>query len=258
MNSSFIQMDSVEYCYENVTKSCIKLSRSVGERAALYFVCVVTVLITVGGNLVVIISISHFKQLHSPNNLLVLTLAIADFLLGIFKNIRKFTNERRPFDPSCSFEWFECCWYMGSFYCNLELCFEALFSNTSVKVMSAQDFPGSSSFASLLDCEECDVCKKTSSFCWEIELLCNAETLAFRTYSNWDPARVHVPEWERQQLLHPLWSSPGQKGQTKSPLQAGNVQWPHTAQQRGREEEERGLSIPSVLLSCARSEYSGQ
>ncbi|XP_066571183.1 trace amine-associated receptor 13c-like [Amia ocellicauda] len=120
MNSSFIQMDSVEYCFENVTKSCIKLSRSVRERSLLYFVFVLAVLITVGGNLVVIISISHFKQLHSPNNLLVLSLAIADFLLGLFV---------LPFSMIRSVE---TCWYMGSFFCKVHTCIDNLLCTTSI------------------------------------------------------------------------------------------------------------------------------
>ncbi|XP_066571195.1 trace amine-associated receptor 13c-like [Amia ocellicauda] len=120
MNSSFIQKNSVEYCFENVTKSCIKLSRSVGERALLYFVFVLSVLITIGGNLVVIISISHFKQLHSPNNLLVLSLAIADFLLGLFV---------LPFSMIRSVER---CWYMGSLFCQLHTCVDILLCTTSI------------------------------------------------------------------------------------------------------------------------------
>ncbi|XP_051780144.1 trace amine-associated receptor 9-like [Erpetoichthys calabaricus] len=111
---------NVGHCYTNNNKSCIKLDREPETSLLLYFFSGVVIVATVFGNLLVVISVSHFKQLHTPTNFLVLSLAVADFLIGLLV---------MPFEFSSTIEY---CWYFGKGICPFYLNYAILLSSASV------------------------------------------------------------------------------------------------------------------------------
>uniref|UniRef100_A0A8C1AK54 Trace amine associated receptor 14a n=1 Tax=Cyprinus carpio carpio TaxID=630221 RepID=A0A8C1AK54_CYPCA len=84
-----------------------KRSVSLSVYVILYAAAAAVSLLTVFGNLLVIISVSHFKQLHTPANILILSLAVSDLLVGLFV---------MPFHLS----WLiESCWISGPVMCSV-------------------------------------------------------------------------------------------------------------------------------------------
>ncbi|KAM9495264.1 trace amine-associated receptor 13c-like [Clarias gariepinus] len=87
--------------------SCPERSVSSAVYILLYVCSAAVVVLTVCGNLLVIISVFYFKQLHTPTNLLVLSLAVSDLLAGIFVM------------PPMLIWTIESCWIFGIFFCTI-------------------------------------------------------------------------------------------------------------------------------------------
>ncbi|XP_039386709.1 trace amine-associated receptor 9-like [Mauremys reevesii] len=120
MNSTFFDEEDLQYCFENMNESCYKTSYSSGLRVTLYIVLGLLTIFTIGGNLMVIVSIAYFKQLHSPTHFLIASLACADFGLGL--TVLPFSTVRSV----------ETCWYFGKTFCRFHYCLDSSFCYSSI------------------------------------------------------------------------------------------------------------------------------
>ncbi|NXP09249.1 TAAR2 protein, partial [Thinocorus orbignyianus] len=115
-------------CSEFGNGSCPESFRSPGVRGLMYVFITAVLILTILGNLAIILSIAYFKQLHSSTNFLLLSMAGTDFLLGFA--IMPYSMVRSV----------ERCWYFGMPFCkahysfDLMLCLASIFHLCSIAV----------------------------------------------------------------------------------------------------------------------------
>ncbi|KAM9342007.1 trace amine-associated receptor 13c-like [Pholidichthys leucotaenia] len=79
-------------------------------------------LITTALNLLVIIAVSHFRQLHTPTNILLLSLAVSDFLVGLLLMPGEIVR-------------IKACWFLGQLMCSLYSYVSFIITSASVGKM---------------------------------------------------------------------------------------------------------------------------
>ncbi|XP_060769285.1 trace amine-associated receptor 1-like [Neoarius graeffei] len=103
-------------CFSSFNTSCLKIDYPVQVRVLLYILFSTSSLLTVFGNLLVIITVVHFRQLRTSTNYLILSLAVSDLLVGGIVM------------PPSMIRSVETCWYLGNtFYRYYAVCHPLLY-----------------------------------------------------------------------------------------------------------------------------------
>ncbi|XP_028992082.2 trace amine-associated receptor 13c-like [Betta splendens] len=111
-----------ELCFPQLLNaSCVRPTRRHYEATLTYVLLFSVSLLTSSLNLLVIISISHFKQLHTSTNLLLLSLAVSDFFVGLL-----FLFQMVLIDG---------CWFLGDLMCSLYQYLDYVTSSASAGTM---------------------------------------------------------------------------------------------------------------------------
>ncbi|XP_065111878.1 trace amine-associated receptor 2-like [Paramisgurnus dabryanus] len=118
------ETENILLCYPLHPDSCPRVHRLTGVKVAMYSFISLMILTTVFGNLLIIISISHFKQLQSPTHLIVQSLAVCDCLLGSLV---------MPYSMVRSVEG---CWFLGDVICKVHFSLDLTLCITSILHLS--------------------------------------------------------------------------------------------------------------------------
>ncbi|XP_056322186.1 trace amine-associated receptor 13c-like [Danio aesculapii] len=107
-----------QYCFPHINSSCVKGKRYRHGYITYVFVSLLSAW-TVFLNLLVIISISHFKKLHTPTNMIILSLAVNDLFVGLVMPIE-------------AIRLIETCWYFVDIFCAIYILFISFLVSASL------------------------------------------------------------------------------------------------------------------------------
>ncbi|KAM9703385.1 trace amine-associated receptor 13c-like [Menidia menidia] len=105
-------LEENEFCVPQLNSSCRRPAR---RETAVSSNSVITVAL----NLLVIVSIAPFRQLHTPTNLLLLSLAVSDLLVGLLL-------------MPVEIVYIEICWFLGDWVCTLYYTLDYVITSASV------------------------------------------------------------------------------------------------------------------------------